>query len=181
MVSTPSHNILLDVLISNRTRIKLLLRFFLNPEEAGYLRGLEKEFSESSNSIRVELNRFENAGILSSHGEGNKKMYQVNTTYPLFNELQTMAIKHFGVDKVVDSVSQKLGDSISIYLTGQLARGLDSTMIDLAIVSPEIDRPYLAQLITKAEKVAGRKIRTMIVTPDEIDQIPLPNMLLYSN
>ena len=170
---------MIDVLISNKTRIKLLFRFFMNPTEAAYLRGLEKEFEESSNSIRMELNRFESAGILSSHEEGNKKMYTVNTTYPLFAELQSLAMKHFGVDRVLQQVAGKLGQNVSIYLTGQLARGLDSNIIDIAIVADKIDRPFLATLIDKSEALVKRKIRVMIVHHDEINQIPEPRMLIY--
>lgn len=170
---------MIDVLISNKTRIKLLFRFFLNPGEAAYLRGLEKEFEESSNSIRMELNRFESAGILSSFDKGNKKMYEVNTTYPLFAELQSLAMKHFGVDRVLDEITGKLGQPTSVYLTGQLARGLNSNIIDLAIVGENIDRPFLASLVQKAEGLVERKIRTMIVSPDELHTIPEPRMLIY--
>jgi predicted nucleotidyltransferase len=170
---------MLDVLISNKTRIKLLTRFFLNPGQAAYLRGLEREFTESSNAIRLELNRFETAGILHSYEEGNKRMFEVNRSYPLFAELQSLAIKHFGIDKVIEEVIRKLGKLHTVYLTGQLARGLDSRIIDLAIVADTLDRSVLANLVDKAENIVGRKIRTMVVTRAELDTIPEPRMLLY--
>ena len=53
---------MIEALISSKTRIKLLLKFFLNSKTTSYLRGLEAEFGESSNAIRIELNRFEKAG-----------------------------------------------------------------------------------------------------------------------
>ena len=76
--------IMLDTLIQSKTRLKLLLRFFLNPESTAYLRGLAQEFDESTNAVRVELNRFEEAGLIQSHKDGNKKMFQVNTKFPMF-------------------------------------------------------------------------------------------------
>jgi DNA-binding transcriptional regulator PaaX len=63
---------MIESLITSKTRIKLLLKFFLNTQTKSYLRGLETEFGESTNSIRVELNRLENAGLLSASTEGNK-------------------------------------------------------------------------------------------------------------
>ena len=45
---------MLEALISSKTRIKLLLRLFLNPESKAYLRGLAEEFKESTNSVRRE-------------------------------------------------------------------------------------------------------------------------------
>ncbi|MFN5885132.1 MAG: ArsR family transcriptional regulator, partial [Bacteroidota bacterium] len=49
---------MLDTLITSKTRIKLLLKFFLNGNTSSYLRNLESEFGESSNAIRLELNKF---------------------------------------------------------------------------------------------------------------------------
>ncbi|HPI15850.1 MAG TPA: ArsR family transcriptional regulator, partial [Spirochaetota bacterium] len=53
---------MLDALITSKTRVKLLLKFFMNPETRSYLRSLAEEFGESTNAVRVELNRLENAG-----------------------------------------------------------------------------------------------------------------------
>ncbi len=75
---------MIETLISSKTRIKLLLKFFLNSNSRSYLRGLESEFGDSTNSIRLELNRFEKAGMLKTCAEGNKKYFQANTNHPLF-------------------------------------------------------------------------------------------------
>jgi len=62
-VQVNSLAIKLDSLITSQTRVKLLLRFFLNPESRSYLRELAEEFGESTNSVRVELNRLTEAGL----------------------------------------------------------------------------------------------------------------------
>lgn len=170
---------MLDVLISNKTRVKLLLRFFLNPKQKAYLRGLEKEFQDSTNSIRLELNRFEEAGLIVSFKEGNKKMYKVNAAYPLFNDLHSLAMKHFGVDQILNHIVSKLGQLKAVYLTGDLAEGRDSELLDIAIVSDSIDREYLATLVEKTEDLINRKIRTMVVSSDEYHKIPESRLLIY--
>jgi len=81
---------MLDTLISSQTRLKLLLKFFLNSSTSSYLRDLESEFGESTNAIRLELNRFEQAGLLSSASIGNKKMFSANTQHPLFPTYTTL-------------------------------------------------------------------------------------------
>ena len=81
-----NHSIPIDLLgplITSKTRLKLLLRFFLNHNLSGYLQGLSKELDENTNSIRVELNRLEQAGILSSELEGRRKLYRVNELHDL--------------------------------------------------------------------------------------------------
>jgi hypothetical protein len=112
---------MLDTLIQSKTRLKLLLRFFLIPKSTAYLRSLVKEFDESTNAVREELGRFVEAGLIQNHKDGNKKMYQVYTNSPMFYELQKIAFKHFGIDQVIE----KLGDVEAVYMTGDLARGLD--------------------------------------------------------
>ncbi|MEX2595775.1 MAG: winged helix-turn-helix domain-containing protein, partial [Salibacteraceae bacterium] len=130
---------MLETLISNKTRVKLLLRFFLNPDSQAYLRGLGREFSESNNAIRVELNRFESAGLVKTEREGNRKYYKANSNYPLFKEIRQLALKHFGIDQIIEHVIQKLGFINKVYLTDKLATGLDSDIIDIVIIADDID------------------------------------------
>ena len=170
---------MLDTLIQSKTRLKLLLRFFLNPESSAYLRGLAQEFDESTNAVRVELNRFEEAGLIRSHKDGNKKMYQVNTKFPMFNELQKIAFKHFGIDQIIEQVIQKLGDVEAVYLTGDLARGLDSKVVDVTLVGNGIDEIFLTKLCQKAETMIGRKIRALVYSANEVYNIENSNLLIF--
>lgn len=170
---------MLDTLIQSKTRLKLLLRFFLNPESSAYLRGLAQEFDESTNSVRIELNRFEEAGLITAQKQGNKKVYTVNPEFPMFGELQKIAFKHFGIDQVVDQVIHKLGEPHAVYLTGDLARGLDSPIIDITIIGNGIDSAYLARLVEKAETLIDRKIRTVVYGRDEEVELESPKLLIF--
>ncbi|MCP9292299.1 hypothetical protein [Gracilimonas sediminicola] len=172
---------MLDTLIQSKTRLKLLLRFFLNPDSSAYLRGLAQEFDESTNSVRVELNRFEEAGLIAGHKEGNKIVYKVNTKFPMFGELQKIAFKHFGIDQIIEQVVQKLGDVNAVYLTGDLARGLDTSIVDVTIIGKNIDSTYLTKLVAKAEDLIGRKIRTLVYQPSEVFEIEQPRLLIFGD
>lgn len=152
---------MIESLISNKTRIKLLLKFFLNCNTTSYLRGLESEFGESTNAIRLELNRLENAGMLSSFNQGNKKIFQANQEHPLFKEIHSIVRKHIGIDKIIATVVERLGNVNKVYLTGSFAEGRDSQIIDLILVG-NVDVTYLVSLIEKAETIIHRKIRYLI-------------------
>ncbi|RYY33118.1 MAG: hypothetical protein EOP46_17330 [Sphingobacteriaceae bacterium] len=67
------------------------MKFFLNSDNKAYLRSLESEFGESSNAIRVELNRFEDVGLLVSSSSKNKKVYQANKEHSLFKEIHNIS------------------------------------------------------------------------------------------
>lgn len=172
---------MLDALISSQLRVKLLMKFFINPELRSYLRGLSGEFEVSSNAVRQELNRLEEAGIIEAEAEGNKKLYSVNKTYPLFNEVRTLLMKTVGVEEILHKVISRLGNPQKVYLTGTLARGLEGPTIDLYVIG-DINRDYLNELTQKAEKLTGKKIRMAIFTPDEWEPKLLENqehVLIY--
>ncbi|MCK9481411.1 MAG: ArsR family transcriptional regulator [Bacteroidia bacterium] len=149
---------MIDILISSKTRVKLLLKFFLNASTKAYLRGLEEEFGESTNGIRLELNRFEEAGMLQSYSHGNKKFFKVNTKHPLFEDIHNIVLKFVGLDKIVDSIISQLGSLEEVYVVGNFARGLDCDIIDLVFVG-QVNQAYLVELIAKAEMKISRKIR----------------------
>jgi hypothetical protein len=159
----------IETLITSKTRIKLLLKFFLNPGNSAYLRGLENEFGESSNAIRLELNRFEEANMLKTEVKGNKKIFSVNLDHPLYNDINSIVRKYFGLDVIVDGIANRLGNLKAVYLTGDIALGTDSGLIDLVLIG-DIDQTYLLQLIGKAEKLIKRKIRYLHYNEDEFEQ-----------
>ncbi len=173
---------MIETLISSKTRIKLLLKFFLNSKTTAYLRSLESEFGESSNAIRVELNRLEKAGMLTSRQDGNKKRFQANTQHPLFREIHNILRKQIGLDHILEKVILRLGKVEKVYLTGHFARGIDSQVIELLFIGPDIDRNYLARLIVKVESAINRKINYLIFENETLNwaEIETEPFLLYA-
>ncbi|MEE9438894.1 MAG: ArsR family transcriptional regulator [Saprospiraceae bacterium] len=157
---------MIETLISSKTRIKLLLKFFLNSETTSYLRGLETEFGESTNSIRLELNRLEEAGMLTSSLKGNKKFFKSNTNHPLYNEIHNILLKYIGFDKIIEDVVERLGEVDKVFITGEFAKGLDSQIIDLVFIG-NVNILFLVDLIEKVEKLIHRKIRYIVYSTQE--------------
>ncbi|MCX6276818.1 MAG: ArsR family transcriptional regulator [Bacteroidetes bacterium] len=158
---------MLDLIISGKTRLKLLLKFFLAPEISGHLRGLAEEFGESTNSIRLELNRFEQGGLLLSCMEQNRKVFRANKNHPLFSDLTAILRKHVGLDHLVEEHLDRIGNVTHAYLTGDMAVGRDSKCIELLLVGEEINMENLQRLTAKVEKLINRKIHTIILTSAE--------------
>lgn len=123
---------------------------------------MEQEFNESTNGIRQELNRFENAGLLITESDGNKKLYRANTKHPLFQDLNSIIRKFIGVEELLERVVDRLGNVQRVYLEGQIALGLESDIIDLIIIGNSIDRNFLSSLVEKAEPIVARKIRYIV-------------------
>jgi len=159
---------MLDSLITSKTRIKLLLKFFLNSQTKSYLRNLESEFGESSNAIRIELNRLENAGLLNTEISGNRKYFMANRAHPLFNDINSIIKKLVGIDNIIDRVVSQIGNLESAYITGDFAKGMDSQIIDLVMVGENLDTGYIETLILKSEEIIKRKIRYLVLTADQM-------------
>jgi hypothetical protein len=160
---------MLDTLITSKTRLKLLLKFFLNSSARAHLRNLEAEFGESTNAIRLELNKFEEAGLLKSEMEGNKKVFRANTGHPMFSDIHNILLKTIGLDQIIDRVVTKLGNVEMAFVTGDFARGKDTRIIDLVFVGNDINQEYLVKLATKTEELIKRKIRYVIFRTEEFE------------
>lgn len=160
---------MLNSIITSETRIKLLLRFFLNPKASGYLRQLAKDFGESTNGIRLELNKLSEAKMLTTSQEGRNKVYRANAEHPLFNDIRNIVLKSTGIDKVVTNILDKLGDLELAFIRGDYAIGKDSGLIDLVVVGKAINTTELERVRTKTEGLINRKINVLVLTPEEFE------------
>lgn len=159
---------LLSGLIASKTRIKLLMRLFFNPKARSYLRELAKEFNVSTNAVREELNQLKKTDLLKSEKNGRQVYYRANTEHALFPELKSMVSKVMGIDQVIDSIITRLGNLERAYLVGDYAEGKDTGIIDIVLVG-NIDQYHLNDLSRKTEKYIKRKIRTLVISKDELE------------
>ncbi len=153
-------------LITSKTRIKILMRLFLNPDQEIHLRGLAEEFNASPNLIREELKQLSQSGLLTSRKNGRQVNFKANTKHPLFPELHSMVKKAFGMDRILESIVERLGDLKMAFLLDDYAQGRDTGIIDLVLVG-NIDSDNLNDLVKKTERYISRKIRTLVLTEDE--------------
>ena len=159
---------LLSGLIASKTRIKLLMRLFFNPKARSYLRELAKEFNVSTNAVREELNQLKKTDLLKSEKNGRQVYYMANTEHALFPELKSMVSKVMGIDQVIDSIINRLGNLEKAYLVDDYAEGKDTGIIDIILVG-DIDQYHLNDLSRKTEKYIKRKIRTLVISKNELE------------
>jgi predicted transcriptional regulator len=174
---------LFNGLIVSKTRIKLLVRLFFNPESRSYLRELAKEFKVSTNSVREELNQLTETKFLTSKKDGRQVYYMANRRHPLFPELRSMVNKVMGLDQVIDGIVNRLGDLELAFLIDDYAEGKDTGIVDLLLVG-KINEYHLNDLSRKTERYIKRKIRSLVLTKDEYEDLrsrleKRPNLLIW--
>ena len=154
---------ILASLITSKTRLKLLIKFFSHPNARGYLRGLAEEFGDSTNAVRIELIKLEEAGLLKSSIQGQRVVYEVNKMNPFYVELVSMVSKFLGFDDLIEMVLHKIGDLQEAYVVGDYARGIDSGTIHLILVG-EVNDFVVRELLVKVSQKIHRKIEVRILS-----------------
>ena len=155
------YSTILASLITSKTRLKLLIKFFSHPNAQGYLRGLAEEFGDSTNAVRIELLKLEEAGLLKSSIQGQRVMYEVNKTNPFYAELVSMVSKFLGFNDLIEMVLEKIGNLQEAYVVGDYARGVDSGTIHIVLVG-KVNEEILNNLVQKVSDKINRKIAVMV-------------------
>ncbi|NQV13948.1 ArsR family transcriptional regulator [bacterium] len=153
---------MLEAIITSKTRLKLLTKFFLNSGTEAYLQELASEFGESSNGIRVELNHLTKAKLLIPRREGRTVLYQANTQHGLFATIQEALQKNVGLDRLVDLLVKRCGDIEAAWVVGEYARGIDCGLIDLVILG-SVNMLEFQQTVDKTSRLIERKIRFLVL------------------
>jgi len=169
---------MLGELITSKTRLRLLIKFFVSQANRGYLNGLASEMGESTNAIRKELNHLHAAGYLQKSKSNNKIHYQANTQHPLFDVLQKVVMKHLGLEDIVSNVLERMGAVQQIVLVGDYAEGNDSGIIEVFLIGNNLNMGYIAQLEKKIENVIDRKVHFYLTPTFNSNQ---KHILLYES
>ncbi|MGE4552564.1 MAG: winged helix-turn-helix domain-containing protein [Desulfovibrionaceae bacterium] len=160
---------MLTQLFSSKTRIKLLLKLFLNPGVSCYLRELSNEFQVSPNAIKGELDSLSEAGYLDREQNGRSVYFKANTRHPFFPEINSIVRKTLGIDKIIDEVTSSLGSVDAVYILDDYAQGKDTGIIDVLVVG-HVDKARLDELRRIGENKVDRKVRVMDLTPEEFER-----------
>ncbi len=161
---------MLGKLITSKTRLRLLIKFFISQANRGYLNGLATEMGESTNAIRKELNHLQGAGYLEKVKVDNKVEYKANTDHPLFDVLRKVVLKHLGLEDIVETVLERMGNVQEIILVGDYAKGNDSGLIEVFLIGNELNMKYITQLEEKIENLIRRKVSFYLASKFLVDR-----------
>ena len=164
---------MLGELITSKTRLRLLIKFFVSQANRGYLNGLATEMGESTNAIRKELNHLHGASYLQKEKSNNKIQYKANTKHPMFSVLQKVILKHLGLEDAVEIVLERMGDVEQIILIGNYAKGIDSGKIEIIIVGQDLNTSYVRNLEEKLEELINRKVSFFLSASHRLNEAEL--------
>ena len=172
---------MLNSLITSKTRLRVLVKFFIRAANKGHLNSLASEFGESTNGVRKELNKLKDAGYLVSNKEQNKVIYRANTKHPLYSVLQQLVKKHLRLDEMVETIVKRIGDVQKIILIGDYAKGIDSGLIEVLLIANDINKEYISELEKKLKNKIGRKVVFSMESEEEGILLYDKEIMYYEN
>jgi hypothetical protein len=172
---------MLNSLITSKTRLRVLVKFFIRAANKGHLNSLASEFGESTNGVRKELNKLKDAGYLVSNKEQNKVIYRANTKHPLYSVLQQLVKKHLRLDEMVETIVKRIGDVQKIILIGDYAKGIDSGQIEVLLIANDINLEYIDELEKKLKNKIGRKVVFSMESEEEGILLYDKEIMYYEN
>ena len=80
-------------------------------------------------------------------------------------------------------LSLKIGNLQAAYITGDIAKGIDSQILDLILVGGNLDMSYIDKLISKTEEIINRKIRYLVLSKEQMSDYfkNKPVLLIWQN
>ena len=169
---------MIESIIKSQTRQKLLIKFFVNIANTGYLNQLADEFSESTNSVRKELNNLTKANFLTRKTIQNKVIYQANKNHPLFIDLQNIVKKYLGIEDLVSTVLERMGSVREIFLLGDFANGIYAEQIDVLITGNNLNLEYISDLEDRLSRLLNKKV---VIVSSSSSKIKIDKLLVFSN
>ncbi len=169
---------MIESIIKSQTRQKLLIKFFVNIANTGYLNQLADEFSESTNSVRKELNNLTKANFLIKKTVQNKVVYQANKNHPLFYDLQNIVKKYLGIEDLVSTVLERMGSVREIFLLGDFANGIYTDQIDVLITGNNLNLDYISDLEIRLSNLLNKKV---VIISSSSSKIKIDKLLVFSN
>ena len=150
-------------------RSRVLSLLLLHPEQSYYLREIARATGTVPGTLKREMDKLVEVGLLTVKKVGNQNHYQANQECPVYFDLANILRKTSGLTDVMMNALLPLGESItSAFIYGSVASGKANAKsdIDLMLIG-EVDYSKVVPLIHPLQEQLGREINPKIFTVKE--------------
>ena len=158
---------LADALFS-KVRQSVLGLLFGNSHVVLHLREIARLTGFSAPTVRLELDSLTAAGILTDERQGNQRLFRANQNCPVFEELQGIARKTFGLaDRIRTALEGIEGIEIA-FIFGSVASGEERAESDVDVfVIGECSYHEVVLALYEVGKYLRREINPQHYTAEE--------------
>lgn len=161
-------NQFLERLFSSRVRVQLLSYFLLHPESHNHIRALASHVDAQYSAVWKELNNLEEAGLLRSETLGGRRIFTLNSDYPIVPELRNIILKTIGAGDLVRGSLKDLAEVDAAFIFGSFAEGEANADSDLDIMLiGDLDIEQVTPIIVEMEDMLDRNVNYVLFTLEE--------------
>jgi DNA-binding transcriptional ArsR family regulator len=155
-----------------KTRQRVLGLLYSNPHKSFYTNEILRWADMGRGTVRRELGRLANAGLLQVSREGNQLHYRADPSSPVFHELRNLVLKTFGLADLLRLSLAPLFETIDIaFIYGAAATGQGTEDdIDLMLIGKNLSYAEVMDRLGDIGKNHGREINLSLYSPKELAQ-----------
>ena len=152
-----------------KTQQRVLGLLYGRSDQSFYTNEIMRWADMGRGTVRRELERMVNAGLLVMTREGNQLYYRANPNCPVFHELLGIVKKTIGVADVINLALSPLVDEIDwAFIFGSVASGKETSAsdIDLMIIG-SVEFSAAVNMLYSTQETLGREINPKIFRKEE--------------
>ncbi len=159
---------LFDTLFGSRVRARLLRLFLLNPEAEFDATEAAKKIAIKRPEVVKELNRLAKMRFVSVKSKQRKKIYQVRSDFPFYQELKALVSKlNLSAKSEAFKKIKKVGDVKLVLISGVFIN-YPKSKADMVLVINSANKVKLRQVVAQLESEVGKEIRYILMNTEEL-------------
>jgi predicted nucleotidyltransferase len=163
-------NLSLSEALFTTTQQRVLGLLFGKPDQSFYANEIARWAQVGKGSLMRELDRLQQAGVLTLTRQGNQTHYQVNPDCPIYAELLGIARKTFGIAEPLCQALQPFAEQITwAFVYGSIAKDQAnaSSDIDLMLIGKGLHYSEVMERLMPLEEQLGRVLNPTLYTLDD--------------
>jgi len=152
-----------------RTRLLVMKELVLAGDKPVHLRELGRRTGLDPSGVGRELKNLEAAGIVSVYQSGNQKLYTLNRSCTVRDELVMLILKTVGLADEIGAALKPLAGKIDkAYIYGSFASGTQrfDSDVDLMVVG-NVSLKQVVKAVSETGRKLSRVINPTVLKPDE--------------
>jgi predicted nucleotidyltransferase len=158
-------------LLRSQTQADVLERLLLHPDDSYTVSELAETLGVTDMSVRRELVRMLDAGILERQMVGRQGLYRASVASPLFEPLRELIERSVGVEPLLREALADVPGIDAAVIFGSWARGQVDAESDVdVLVVGSFDYADVTARLHALQERTGREINMVALRPDELHE-----------
>jgi DNA-binding transcriptional ArsR family regulator len=153
--------------LCSRVKAELLRLLFGLDARQIHLRELARRANLNDATVRQELKRMTELGLVTCSRDGNRTYCRANIEHPIYYDLRNMVLKTSGLKDILADVLRHSKIRIA-FVFGSLAAGTEKAHsdVDLMVIG-DVGLRDVSRLLGKMKHDIGRELNPHVLTADE--------------